>query len=104
MKLSIQWTARALTRVEELLDFIARKDPAAARRRIGQLFDGLSALAQSPRLGKPHPRSSDPDLRRLVVRDYVVVYRVDEEASLVTVLTVRHRREQATTLNEVEDD
>lgn len=104
MSFEIQWTERALTRTEELLDFIAGKSSAAARRAVDTLFDGVGALAQNPRLGRPHPRSNDQKLRRIVLREYIVIYRVEDASELVTILTVRHHREKSVDLEEVDED
>jgi addiction module RelE/StbE family toxin len=95
MSFAIEWTATALARVRDLADFIATKDTEAARRKIDRLFDGVAALGKTPWLGRAHPRVSDLSIRRLIVEDYIVIYRVSDESKAITVLTVRHGREKA---------
>lgn len=60
----------------EILDYIARDDPAAAARFVNRIDETIGRLAFFPRSGR---RPRDPRLRRLgyrtlVVGDYLVLY------------------------------
>jgi toxin ParE1/3/4 len=90
----VLWSDSALERITEFLDFIAEDNPAAAKRVIENLRLRVGNLAEQPRLGRPLSEGIDPDLRRLVVGKYVVVYKIQETRRLIDILAVRHSRER----------
>ena len=95
MAYQIVWSASASERIGEILDFIAEDNPAAARQVVQRLLDRIEALTDLPRLGRPLVDDVEPDLRRLVVGDYVVIYRVDEARQTVFVSAIRHFRQRS---------
>lgn len=95
MSYRILWSDSALKRITEFMDFIAEDNPAAAKRVIEDLRQRVGALAEHPRLGRPLSEGIDPDLRRLIVGKYVVVYRVQETRRTIDIVAVRHSRERS---------
>ena len=93
MTSEVRWTPTALARITEITDYFAQHDLRAARRTADQIFARMDRLADHPYLGPPHPLLHDPAIRRLVAGSHVVSYRVDEEDASVTILTVRHGRQ-----------
>jgi toxin ParE1/3/4 len=91
----ILWSDSALERITEFLDFIAEDNPAAAKRVVENLRQRVGILAEQPRLGRPISEGIDPDLRRLVVGKYIVVYRIQEARRIIDVVAVRHSRERS---------
>jgi plasmid stabilization system protein ParE len=81
-------------RVAEFLDFIAKDNPAAARRVIQDLFDRVAVLGEQPRMGRRLSAAADLEVRRLVARKYVVVYQVHEARKTITIVAARHSRER----------
>jgi toxin ParE1/3/4 len=73
--LRIRWTRPALADLEAIGDFIARDNPAAARRIVVGLVASVDALRDYPNLGRPGRLTGT---RELVVSGtpYVVPYRV----------------------------
>lgn len=75
-----------------LVDFLAPKNPRAARRAAEAILAGIASLGDRPNRGRP----SVGDHRELIIRfgrdGYVVRYRVDPDA--VIVATINHLREQ----------
>jgi toxin ParE1/3/4 len=73
--LRIRWTRPALADLEAIGDFIARDNPAAARRIVVGLVASVDALRDHPNLGRPGRLIGT---RELVVSGtpYVVPYRV----------------------------
>ncbi|MDX2015485.1 MAG: type II toxin-antitoxin system RelE/ParE family toxin [Myxococcaceae bacterium] len=87
-------TARALTDLERLVDFLL--DAGAeetARRAREQIVDAFRVLERHPLIGRPAQRG----LRELVISfgraGYVAVYRYRPEEDLILILAVRHQRE-----------
>jgi toxin ParE1/3/4 len=79
----------------EFLDFIAEENPAAAKRVIANLSRRVEGLADQPRLGRRLSEGIDPDLRRLVVGKYIVLYRIQKARQVIDILSVRHSRERS---------
>jgi len=94
MPFRILWTANALERVVEIGDFIALRNPNAAANVVERLFGRVELLADNPRSAPQWPRGADPDIRQLVVDNYIVIYRVVDAEQRITVLTVRHGRQR----------
>jgi plasmid stabilization system protein ParE len=89
----IVWSESALERMEEILDFL--EDAPAARRVAADLSSRIQALAEHPRLGRPLDDEVEPDLRRLVLGDCVLVYRIEERTKTVSIAAVRHFRQRS---------
>ena len=91
----VVYSRRARVSLERLHDFLAEKNPDAARRAIDTILEKLRALEQFPRLGPVDP--DRPDVRQLFMpfgsAGYVARYRIRED--VVLVLAVRHMREAA---------
>ncbi|HES75876.1 MAG TPA: type II toxin-antitoxin system RelE/ParE family toxin [bacterium] len=79
-----------------LRQFIQDKNPDAAERAAQTLIDAINLLSDNPELGKPHPKVLA--LRLLFVpfgrAGYVVAYRYLNANDQVTILAIRHQREQ----------
>ncbi len=100
----MQWSASGLDRLIEILDFIAKDSPPAARRVVDDLLARVEVLAEYPRIGPVFSTESGPDLRRLILDEYVVVYQVQEAKGRVSVIAVRHSRQRPLTMEDLEDD
>lgn len=89
----VVYSRRARASLERLHDFLAEKNPDAARRAIAAILEKLRALEQFPRLGPADP--DRPDVRQLFMpfgaAGYVARYRLDDD--IVVVLAIRHSRE-----------
>ena len=79
----------------EFFDFIAEENPGAARRVVQDLLDRIEVLADHPRLGRRLFDEVDPELRRLVAGDYIVVYRIIETRKEISIVAVRHSRQRS---------
>lgn len=84
------WSPLALDRVEEIVDYIARDRPQAARDWVVGLFDTAGTLAMFPEKGRVVPEVGRAEIRELSYERYRVIYKV--ESTRVAVLTVRHGR------------
>lgn len=95
MTYRVRFTASAADDLQRLFDFLAEKDLVAAtrsRQAIGDALDFLKAFPFSCRKASPE----NPFLRELVIGfgsyGYVALFEI-EDAKTVTVLAVRHQRE-----------
>ncbi len=85
--MKLRWTAPALRDLEEVGDYIARDNPAAADRVVTSILDQVESLTTHPHIGRP---GRVPETRELVIADtpYIVPYRVRGDD--VQVLAVLH--------------
>ncbi len=85
--MKLRWTVPALRDLEEIGDFIARDNPAAADRVVTRILDQAEGLTIHPHVGRP---GRVPGTRELVIADtpYLVPYRVRGDD--VQILAVLH--------------
>jgi mRNA interferase RelE/StbE len=67
-----------------------RKLPVAIRKRIGK---ELVALSEEPRPAGVVKLRGSRNRWRIRLGDYRIIYQIEDEIVLVTVLTIAHRRE-----------
>ena len=78
----------ALADLEAIVCYIAAHNPAAAGRLGTRLLDQAETLCRLPHRGGPVRRR--PGVRKLVLRPYLIFYRVDDPARRVDVLRFWH--------------
>jgi len=87
------YSARALSDLDRLYDFLALNDPAAALAVSAEILEATAILERHPFIGRPIPG----DLRELVISrgrsGYVALYRLLPESDRVEVLAIRHQLE-----------
>ena len=88
------WTPSALLDVQRLYRLLVVKNPAAARRAVKAIRQGVKVLEQQPKVGRP-VEEMDNEYRDWIIdfgdSGYVARYRVDPQ--FVSVLAVRHQKE-----------
>jgi toxin ParE1/3/4 len=89
--LAIEWRIDARNDLAEIVGFIAKENPAAARRFTALIDAAIAPLARQPYLFRRSERV--PGTREVVVHpNYVVVYRV--QSTKIEILAVAHSRQQ----------
>jgi plasmid stabilization system protein ParE len=88
--MKLVWSPLALGQVEELAEYIASDDAAAAERWLAGLFAVLERLEDYPESGRPVPEIRRPGLREAIYGNDRAVYRI--RSPTVAILTVRHGR------------
>ena len=85
--MKLRWTAPALRDLEEIGDYIARDNPAAANGVVTNILDQAEGLTTHPHIGRP---GRVPGTRELIIADtpYLVPYRV--RGDHVQILAVLH--------------
>jgi plasmid stabilization system protein ParE len=90
---AVTYSARALTDLERLVDFLAAENPNAAVAAAAVIVDAVTVLERHPYIGRP----ARGRLRELVISygrtGYVALYRVAARGDRVEILAIRHQRE-----------
>jgi toxin ParE1/3/4 len=82
-----RFTPEAEKDLDEITDFIAADDPAAAYRLIDGIEAKCQALAEMPGMGRGREELA-PDLRSSHVGKYIIFYRSEDEG--IEVIRVIH--------------
>ncbi len=87
------YSARALSDLARLYDFLAVQDPAAALTASAEILEATAILERHPLIGRPIP----DELRELVISrgrsGYVALYRLLPENDRVEILAIRPQSE-----------
>jgi plasmid stabilization system protein ParE len=76
----------ALNDIGLIVDYIAARNPPAARRLRDDLFGAFTLLAENPLIGHHRPGITDLPLRFWRVGSYLIVYSEAEPIEIVRVL------------------
>jgi plasmid stabilization system protein ParE len=87
----VRWTARAVTDLVAIGDYIARDKPAAARSWVERLRQRALRAVEMPHAGRVVPEIGRQDVREVFVRSYRVVYRLVADGIVVLTVFEGHR-------------
>ncbi|PKY10114.1 plasmid stabilization protein [Acidithiobacillus marinus] len=91
----IVWRPQAEADLENIMDYIAQGNPRNAELFGQALRDKTLLLAQYPMMGHSGRPYLPSFIRELVVhRNYIVFYRVLDDADMVEILRVKHAAQQ----------
>lgn len=82
--------------VDEAFDYIANElmNPDAASAFADELEEKLEEICKTPKAGRPvhNPYLKRDDIRRVLVKNYIAYYLIDEEEGKIVVLRVVYNR------------
>src|SRR5580698_3043460 len=84
------WTARAVTDVEEIAEYIARDKPDAARGLVSSILASVGQLADFPLIGRSVPELRGSRYREVIASPCRVIYLPTSE-SVTIVRVIRWR-------------
>ena len=84
----IIWAPRAFTDLENLLDYIARSEPATARRFGQKVLARIESLAEFPDSGSFVPEDETMTYREVFQGPYRIIFRSD--TSHVVIVAIHH--------------
>jgi toxin ParE1/3/4 len=89
--MKVQWSPLAVTRLEDIVDYIALDSPETARRWAERILEAVGTLKDAPKMGRKVPEIERNDIRELILGNYRIIYRVG--VSMISILTVRHGKQ-----------
>jgi addiction module RelE/StbE family toxin len=90
MDFQVSWTRLALADLRDLVRYIAKDDPEAARRFGNLIVSKVDGLITFPRIGRIVPEYRVDLLREIIVAPYRIVYEIDDRSNTLSVLRVWH--------------
>jgi toxin ParE1/3/4 len=88
----LRWTQRARQDLLAIARFIAADNSEAAVKWVATLRKSAKRVARFPRSGRSVPELRRDDIREVVVRNYRIVYRIEDDAIVVLVVFESHRQ------------
>ena len=89
-------TESAEADVDEAFDYIANElvNPDAASAFAAELEEKLEEICKTPKAGRPvhNPYLKRDDIRRVLVKNYIAYYLIDEKKENIVVLRVVYNR------------
>ena len=77
------WAEPALHALEEITDYIALDNQAAAKKFVCNVFDKIELLEGNPKLGNVPGELKNTTYRRLLINPVYIYYRVENEKVLI---------------------
>jgi toxin ParE1/3/4 len=88
MDFRVEIRSKAIADLAEIVSYVAKDKPDAARKLGNTLLDSALSLSQAPYKGSPYVRLAS--IRKLSLPPYKIFYRVNEPNKLVEVLRFWH--------------
>lgn len=89
----IKWTIRALDDLHDIYEFIAKDSNRYAQIQIEDIQNAALNLTSFPLMGRIVPEFPHLPYREILVGNYRVIYRLEEEQGLVIIMAVAHGRQ-----------
>jgi plasmid stabilization system protein ParE len=90
MVYKIIWSPRALEDLREVVQYIRRDKPIAARQFGEKLIAKAESLTTFPERGGIIKKFADPNLRQVFQGPYRIAYRIRTEFSLIEIARIWH--------------
>ncbi len=88
MDFRVEITDPAIADLAEIVSYVAKDNPDAARTLGNNLLNAALSLAETPHKGSPYQRL--PRIRKLTLRPFKIFYRVHQARKVVEVLRFWH--------------
>lgn len=82
----VVWSTSALSRLDDIYEYIAADDPVRAASFVAELVDRVEdQLAAHPRSGRRVAESKRYEVREMVIGNYRIPYSVHDDVEILTV-------------------
>jgi addiction module RelE/StbE family toxin len=86
----VEWTKRALSDLRDIYDFIEKDSKKYAQIQIEKIQNSVSLLKLFPSLGHTLPEFPNSPYREILVGNYRIIYRFDDQQNTIFVMSVIH--------------
>ena len=92
--MNVVWLFIAAGNLIENNRYNAKDHPEAARAVIKDIYEAGTRIREFPEKGRVVPEIGKTNIKEIFCRGYRIIYKI--ESKRITILTVRHMREQLT--------
>ena len=85
----VVWSERALAWLDDILRYIAKDNPSAAKRTVEAIYDKAMLLSKFPELGYRYEGCTEQDVRILLYGHYRIAYSIEKDGR-VGIIGVYH--------------
>lgn len=89
--MKIIWSPLAISRINEIADYIA-EDSSEAARKLDDIFKKVERIEKFPLSGCQVPELGRKDIREILFGNYRIIYRISTNE--LSILTVRHLKQR----------
>lgn len=86
--MKIIWSPLAVSRLEEISDYISSDNIAAAEKLVETIFNKVETLANYPERGRGVPEVRRNEISEIFEKEYRIIYRI--EKNRISILTIRN--------------
>lgn len=86
--MKIIWSPLAVSRLEEISDYVSSDNIAAAEKLVETIFNKVETLANYPERGRRVPEVRRNEIREIFEKEYRIIYRI--EKNRISILTIRN--------------
>ena len=94
VKYQVRITPQAFRDIDMIYDYIARYllEPGTANKLVDEIEAGIFSLEEMPNRGAPRRigNYANKGYRQLFIKNYTIVYRIDETEKQVIIVTVKY--------------
>jgi len=94
MDYKVIWDTEAIEELGELVRYIARHNPLAARKTGETILQKAKLLGQFPKIGRRFQEMNREDVREFPVPPYRIIYQINDAERWVRILKVWHGAKQ----------
>jgi len=89
--MKIVWSNRAIERLEEIRDYIAREAPMTGNKVVAQIIEVTENLIPFPLLGRVVPEYKRKEIREIITPPYRILYHYRKDR--IEIINVIHSRQ-----------
>jgi addiction module RelE/StbE family toxin len=85
------WTKEALTRLQEIEEYISKDNPTIAIKFINKLISISETLVDNPHMGRIVPELAIENIREILHKNYRIVYIIGKTSIDILTIFERHQ-------------
>ena len=97
-KYQVVMLSEAYNNIDEIYEYISKHllEPQIALNMVDSIEEAILSLEQMPKRGAPrrHGVYASKGYRQLFVKNYTIIYRINEEDKQVIIVTVRYSKSE----------
>jgi plasmid stabilization system protein ParE len=90
MEYKIIWSDSAIADLTEIVAYLARENPEAARQYGAGILEHVGLLSSFPKIGPWYPRRSQGPIREIIYKNHRIFYQVSESPKRVEIFRIHH--------------